>query len=250
MNSNPFLAPLAAGRTDAVRYLTKVAAMPKGPPQIVRDNIEKCRSSAIAAVDAYNRPGPRFRTAQFIILIIIAWTALFHAILYRRRRRPWFRKPGSGTGVRYVKIDGEPKHWDLIECLRQYFEDKNPPERKNLEFLIRAAEQDRTSTPPKARRSAVRRVSGHACCDVSGSEGAPSLAGGFRNQAVECKGISQAEYRPSGLPRRGGRRDDTLGRLSGGRADVREIRILEHTSRTQRALLNRWNGVPGFMFCG
>src|SRR5207245_10380680 len=43
---------------------------------------------------------------------------------------------GAGRAVRYVKVDGEPKHWDLSECLRQYFADKNPPEQKNLEFLI------------------------------------------------------------------------------------------------------------------
>jgi hypothetical protein len=110
--------------------------MSKGLPQAVRDNVEKCRSSAIAAVDAYNRPGPRFRTAQYLILIIIAWTALFHAIFYSKGRRPWFRKAGTGKGLRYVKVDGEPKHWDLAECLRQHFGTSYPPERKNLEFLI------------------------------------------------------------------------------------------------------------------
>ncbi len=110
--------------------------MPRGLPQVVKDNIEKCRSSAIAAVDAYNRPGPRFRTAQYVVLIVMAWTALFHAIAYRKGRRPWFRKPGTGKGVRYQKVDGEPKHWDLMECLRQHFGDKHPAERKNLEFLV------------------------------------------------------------------------------------------------------------------
>jgi hypothetical protein len=112
--------------------------MPKGLPQTVKDNLEKCRSAAIAAVETYNRPGPRFRTAQYLVLITIAWTALFHAIFYRRRRRPWYRKKTSGVGkaIRYIKVDGEPKHWDLAECLKQYYGDKNPPERKNLEFLL------------------------------------------------------------------------------------------------------------------
>lgn len=112
--------------------------MPTGLPRAVRDNLEKCRAAAIAAVEVYNRPGPRFRTAQYLILITVAWTALFHAIFFRRRKRPWYRKRAEGTGraVRYQKIDGEPKHWDLSECLRQYFADQNTPERKNLEFLI------------------------------------------------------------------------------------------------------------------
>jgi hypothetical protein len=110
--------------------------VPKGFPQTVRDNIEKCRSAAIAAVDSYNRPGPRFRTEQFLVLIVIAWTGLFHAIFYRKGRRPWFRRRGTGKRVRYVKIDGDPKHWDLSECLKEYFGGKHPAERKNLEFLI------------------------------------------------------------------------------------------------------------------
>jgi hypothetical protein len=114
----------------------RIVPMSRGLPQVVKDNVEKCRSSAIAAVDAYNRPGPRFRTAQYVILIVIAWSALLHAIFYRKGRRPWYRKSVPGQGIRYVKIDGEPKHWDLTECLKQYFADKLPPERKNLEFLI------------------------------------------------------------------------------------------------------------------
>jgi hypothetical protein len=110
--------------------------MPGGLPQIVREHIEKCRASALAAVDSYNRPGPRFRTAQFVILIVIAWTALFHAVFYRKGRRPWFRRQSPGGQGRYVRVDGEPKHWDVTECLKQYFGDKQPAERKNLEFLI------------------------------------------------------------------------------------------------------------------
>jgi hypothetical protein len=110
--------------------------MPRGFPQSVKDNLEKARSAAVAAVETYNRPGARFRTAQFIVLIVMAWTALLHAHFYRKRRNPWYRKKTQGRGVRYVKVDGDPKHWELSECLRQRFQDQNPPERKNLEFLI------------------------------------------------------------------------------------------------------------------
>lgn len=72
-------------------------------------------------------------------MITISWTALFHAIFYRRRKKPWYKTRTSGTGraVRYQKIDGEPRHWDLAQCLKEYYGDKNPPERKNLEFLLK-----------------------------------------------------------------------------------------------------------------
>ena len=104
----------------------------------VKQNLEKCRASAIAAVEAYNRPGSRFRTAQYLVLIVIAWTAFFHAYFYSISRRPWYttRSSGKGTGVRYQKIDGDPKHWDLTECLKQYWSGNNPAERRNLEFLL------------------------------------------------------------------------------------------------------------------
>lgn len=112
--------------------------MSKALPLSVRDNLEKSRDAALAAVASYNRPGPRFRTAQYLVLIVIAWTSVFHAIFYKRRIRPWYRKrtSGSGKGIRYQKIDREPRHWDLSECLKQFFGTNHPPVRKNLEFLL------------------------------------------------------------------------------------------------------------------
>lgn len=112
--------------------------MSRGLSQPVKDNLEKARDAAIAAVEAYNRPGPRFRTAHFIIMIVIAWTAAYHAYYYKSGRRPWYRSKtaGSGKGVRYIKVDGDPKHWDIAECLKVHFGGTNPPERANLDFLI------------------------------------------------------------------------------------------------------------------
>jgi hypothetical protein len=105
-------------------------------PHTVRDNIAKCRSAAIAAVEAYNRPGSHFRTAQYIVMITLAWGGLLHAIFYKRGERPWDSSGGTGKGRRYVKIDGEPKHWDLSECLTKFHGANSPPERRNVEFLI------------------------------------------------------------------------------------------------------------------
>ena len=111
--------------------------MAKGFPHSARDNIEKCRAATIAAVDVYNRPGSRFRTAHYIVLIVLGWTALFHALFYRKKIKPWYKKKGKHPkGDRYVHLEGEPKHWDLSECLKQHYGGTNPPERKNLEFLI------------------------------------------------------------------------------------------------------------------
>ena len=105
--------------------------MPRGLPQAVRDNIDKCQMAALAAVESYNRPGRRFRTAQYLVMIVISWTALFHAVFYRKNIKPWYKRNG-----RYQKIDGDLRHWDLTECLKQYYKDSSPAERKNVEFLV------------------------------------------------------------------------------------------------------------------
>jgi hypothetical protein len=106
--------------------------MPKGLPLAVKENVDKCQMAALAAVEVYNRPGRRFRTAQYLVMIVIAWTALFHALFYKAKIKPWYKKPNG----RFVRIDGDPKHWDLHECLRQHYGPENPPERRNLDFLL------------------------------------------------------------------------------------------------------------------
>jgi hypothetical protein len=103
--------------------------MARGFSRAVRDNLEKAQSAAIAAVEVYNKPGPRCRTAHYVVLVIIAWTALFHAIFYKQGRRPWDTRGGTGCGMRYARIDGAPKHWDLAESLTQYYQDHHPPDR-------------------------------------------------------------------------------------------------------------------------
>ncbi len=100
-------------------------------PKTVKDNLEKCQLFAVAAVDAYNRPGKKFRTAQYVVMITIAWTALLHAIFYKKKTKPLYKK-----NQRYIRVDGEPKHWDLRECVVRFYGSEHPAERRNLEFLI------------------------------------------------------------------------------------------------------------------
>lgn len=105
-------------------------------PQRVRQYIQKAQDAAIGAVDNYNRPGRSFRTRTFALLMVVAWTSCFHAIFYARNVKPWYVKSGSGKGTRYDRADGEPKHWDLSECIKQYWGGDNPPERANIEFFL------------------------------------------------------------------------------------------------------------------
>ncbi len=102
----------------------------------VQEHLHKAREAAVAAVDNYNRPGVSFRTRTFVLLMTVAWTSLLHAIFYKERLKPWYVKSGTGKGTRYDRVDGDPKHWELATCVKQYWKDRNPPARKNIEFFL------------------------------------------------------------------------------------------------------------------
>lgn len=102
-------------------------------PDASRDALQKARESAILAVEVYNKPAISFKSGAYITLMVVAWTALFHAIFFRRKQRPYYRKPNR----RYIRVDGDYKHWELGECLQKYYgDDTMNPVRKNLEFFI------------------------------------------------------------------------------------------------------------------
>ena len=96
----------------------------------------QARDVALAAVDNYNRLGVSFRTRTFVILMTVAWTSCLHAVFYYRKVKPWYIKSGSGKGTRYDRIDGDPKHWELSKCVKEYYGSEHPPSRKNIEFFI------------------------------------------------------------------------------------------------------------------
>ena len=99
----------------------------------VKAALEKACDSAILAVEVYNKPAVKFKSGGYIVLMVIAWTSVFHGIFLRRKTKPFYRK----SNRRFEKIDGDFKHWELDECLRQYYTSAtNDPVRKNLEFFI------------------------------------------------------------------------------------------------------------------
>jgi hypothetical protein len=46
----------------------------------LRPYLQKAKDSALLAIEVYNKPAIKFRSAGYIALMVIAWTALFHAI--------------------------------------------------------------------------------------------------------------------------------------------------------------------------
>lgn len=108
--------------------------MSRGLPYNVKQSLEKSRDSALLAVETYNKPAVKFRSGGYIVLMVISWTSLFHAIFFKKNIKPFYRIRGSN---RFEKREGDYCYWELGECIREYFRDDNAnPIRKNLEFFI------------------------------------------------------------------------------------------------------------------
>lgn len=93
--------------------------------------MHKAREFALLAVSTYNNPYTEFKTYGYIVNIVIAYTALFHAIFEKKGGYYFHLKDGEP-----VKIDGEEKAWELMECCNQYWGGVERPEKYNLKFLI------------------------------------------------------------------------------------------------------------------
>lgn len=93
----------------------------------------KARESALLALDIYNRPATLFRTQGFTVMMVIAGTALLHAV-FERDRKDYAHKGKNGEPI---IVDGDPKCWELAKCASVYYRGKEVFAEKNLEFIIR-----------------------------------------------------------------------------------------------------------------
>lgn len=104
---------------------------PKHSPKIDA-LIDKSRESALLAVQIFNNPMMQFRTPGFIVNMVIAYTALLHAVFERDGIDYRYKKP-DGT---YQVIDKDFKYWELSMCLKKYYGGKQTPETENLRLFI------------------------------------------------------------------------------------------------------------------
>lgn len=100
--------------------------------------LESSINSALTAVETYNRPRTQFRIENYIVLMIIAWTKLFHACFQSTIGERYFYKEKNG---RFKRINGEKKAWELAECIKNYQKDKSKNDLSesvvaNLKFFI------------------------------------------------------------------------------------------------------------------
>ena len=66
--------------------------MPRALPKSVKKCLEKSVDSALLAVETYNKPAVKFKSGGYIVLMVISWTSLFHAIFFKQKKKPFYRK--------------------------------------------------------------------------------------------------------------------------------------------------------------
>lgn len=117
----------------------------------VKDLLVKARDSSLLAVETYNRPSASFRVHAYIVLMQIAWTAAMLAYFEKKRAKPYYR---TRNGRFFIKIDGEPKRWDLSECIKHFWGEETSPVRENLRFIIGLRDRTEHADVPELNTAA------------------------------------------------------------------------------------------------
>jgi hypothetical protein len=94
--------------------------------------IDKAKEFALLAVSTYNNPFTQYKTYGFIVNIVIAYTALFHAIFTTKGINFSY----LGDDGYPIIIDGEEKAWELSKCCKHYWLDTGKAEIANVDFII------------------------------------------------------------------------------------------------------------------
>lgn len=93
--------------------------------------LEGSIDAALLAVEVYNKPRTTFRSQAYIVLMIIAWTRLFHAFFNKTiGNRYYYKEKG-----RYQYFDGQRKAWELKTCINRYGS-LSEAVKANLQFFI------------------------------------------------------------------------------------------------------------------
>lgn len=95
--------------------------------------VQASKDEALFAVEVYNTTSARRSLEAFVVHMHLAWLYLLQAEFTRDSIdfRYWDRDHRHLS-----RVDGEPRTWELAECVRQRWPAINDPVRQNLEFFI------------------------------------------------------------------------------------------------------------------
>ena len=100
-----------------------------------KSTLEGSIDAALLAVEVYNKPRTTFRSQAYIILMIIAWTRLFHAYFNKTIGNKYYYKQENGRYELIDKKTKERKAWELSTCINKYG-NLSESVKANLDFFI------------------------------------------------------------------------------------------------------------------
>lgn len=98
--------------------------------------VQASKAEALLAVEFYNTTGERRSLEAFVVHMHLAWLYLLHAEFLRDGVDFRYWETRSNGRRCLVRVDGEPKTWELARCVRERWAQDSHPVRRNLEFFI------------------------------------------------------------------------------------------------------------------
>jgi hypothetical protein len=103
-------------------------------PRRHRHYLDSAKDHALKACDFYNQRRREQNLESFVIHMSLAWLNLVQAMNERDRIDMRYRDESTG---KIIKVDGEPKVWELARCLRERIPTDRDPVRANIEFFLK-----------------------------------------------------------------------------------------------------------------
>ncbi|MEV4076663.1 DUF3644 domain-containing protein [Nonomuraea fuscirosea] len=122
--------------------------------------VRTSRDEACLATRLFNDPAEVRSFEAFTVHMHLAWLYLLHAELTRDGRD--FRYHRKDDPRRLVKVDGEPKLWELAQCVATRWPDPTNPIRLNIEFFIGIRNKIEHRFYAKDQQSLVVALGGYA----------------------------------------------------------------------------------------
>jgi hypothetical protein len=124
-----------ATEDELAAYLARFPDVdPRTGLHLVDDELAiKAREAMLFAMQAFNNPTAHFKAEIFIFAAMIAWTYLLHAFFKRKSVDYIYR---DRTGQPQMTPHGQPRYFDLAQCLKVEQAPLSPGEKRNLEFLL------------------------------------------------------------------------------------------------------------------
>ena len=125
-----------ATEDELAAYLARLPDVdPRTGLHLVDDELViKAREAMLFAVQAFNNPTTHFKAEIFIVAAMIAWTYLLHAFFKREGVDYIYRD--DRTGQPQMTRHGQPRYFDLAQCLKVAQAPLSPGEKRNLDFLL------------------------------------------------------------------------------------------------------------------